>query len=439
MRIPIGGGTYIAGRYANRHGLIAGATGGGKSVTLMKLAEGFSDAGVSSFVVDAKGDLSALARSTPVRFLDVFGERGEPARLSIERLGVELLARVLDLSDAQSGVLEVLFAYAESRRVSIHTIADLNAIIRAVRAESDEVRQTLGHVTPTTLNAIGRAVLRLEREGGRQAFDSKSFNFARLFGEHDNGTTIGGRGPVNVLVADRLLRAPSLYAAFICYLLSDLFDRMPEAGDLDRPRLALFIDEAHLLFQDCPPAVLQRLERIIRLIRSKAVGVYFVTQSPADIPPAIVGQLGNRIQHALRGATPADARAIRAAADSLPVNPRFDAAAAIGSLGVGYALVSTIGPSGQPNLVERVRVDLPRCPLGVLAPEEWPAVEMPRPPALATSGGAAAPTIAADPSATILAALLVATVVAGVGVVAIFYWRWALAALLGLLLFLRRR
>lgn len=439
VRVPIGGGTYIAGRYANRHGLIAGATGGGKSVTLMKLAEGFSDAGVSSFVVDAKGDLSALARSTPARFLDVFGERGEPARLSIERLGVELLARVLDLSEAQSGVLDVLAAYADSRRVSVHTISDLNAIIRAVRLQSDQVRQSLGHVTPTTLNAIGRAVLRLEREGGRQAFDRDSFDFARLFGERQDGATIDGRGPVNILVAERLLRAPALYAAFVVYLLSDLFDRMPEAGDLDRPRLVLFIDEAHLLFQDCPAAVLQRLERVIRLIRSKAVGVYFVTQSPADIPPTIVGQLGNRIQHALRGATPADARAIRAAADSLPVNPRFDAAAAIGSLGVGYALVSTIAPNGEPSLVERVRVDLPRCPLGVLRPEERPAVELARPPALATSGGAAAPAATVDHSVTILAAFLVVAVVAGVGVVAVFHWRWMVAAALALFWFMRGR
>jgi DNA helicase HerA-like ATPase len=268
--------------------------------------------------------------------------------------------------------------------LGVHSVSDLNAIIRAVHAEPDEVRQQFGHVTPTTLNAISRAVLRLEREGARQAFDAHSFDFAQLFGERDNGTTLDGRGPVNILAAARLLRAPSLYAAFIVHLLTDLFERMPEAGDLDRPRLVLFIDEAHLLFQDSSPALVQRVERIIRLIRSKAVGVYFVTQSPADIPPNIAGQLGNRIQHALRAATPADARAIRAAADALPSNPRVDAAATIGRLGVGEALVSTIGSSSEPNLVERVRVALPRCPLGILAPEERPAVELPAPALVAS-------------------------------------------------------
>jgi DNA helicase HerA-like ATPase len=444
VRIPIGGGTYIAGRYANRHGLITGTTGGGKSITLMKLAEGFSDAGVSTFVVDAKGDLSALARSTPARFLDVFGELGQPARLSIERLGVELLARVLALSDAQAGVLDVLFAYAQARRLSVHSVADLNAIIRAVRGESEKVRHQFGHVTPTTLNAIGRAVLRLEREGARQAFDSHSFDFAQLFGERGDGTTIDGRGPVNILSAARLLRSTSLYGAFILYLLTDLFERMPEAGDLDRPRLVLFIDEAHLLFQDAAASLVQRVERIIRLIRSKAVGVYLVTQSPADIPPNIAGQLGNRIQHALRATTPADARAIRAAADSLPSNPRIDAAVAIGRLGVGECLVSTIGPSGEPNLVERVRVALPRCPLRVLAPEERPTAPVPAPALAATAGGPGGVTSAlvVDPASQILAAFLVAAVLAGVGVVAVFHWRWALGALLGVLLFMwscRRR
>jgi DNA helicase HerA-like ATPase len=439
VRIPICGGTYIAGRYANRHGLITGTTGGGKSVTLMKLAEGFSDAGVSTFVVDAKGDLSALARSTPARFLDVFGEQGQPARLSLERLGVALLARVLELSEAQAGVLDVLFAYAQARRLGVHSVSDLNAIIRAVHAEPDEVRQQFGHVTPTTLNAISRAVLRLEREGARQAFDAHSFDFAQLFGERDNGTTLDGRGPVNILAAARLLRAPSLYAAFIVHLLTDLFERMPEAGDLDRPRLVLFIDEAHLLFQDSSPALVQRVERIIRLIRSKAVGVYFVTQSPADIPPNIAGQLGNRIQHALRAATPADARAIRAAADALPSNPRVDAAATIGRLGVGEALVSTIGSSSEPNLVERVRVALPRCPLGILAPEERPAVELPAPALVASGGPGGVPgTVALDPSSQILAAFLVAALVAGVTVLAVFHWRWILAALLGVLLFMWR-
>jgi DNA helicase HerA-like ATPase len=433
LRIPIGGGTYVAGHFANRHGLIAGATGTGKTVTLMKLAEGFSAAGVSTFVVDAKGDLSALARSTPARFLDVFGEHGEPARLSMERLGPELLSRVLGLSDAQAGVLDVLFSYAQAHGLAVHTISDLNAIIRQVRADAEQVREQFGHFTPTTLAAIGRAVLRLEREGGRQAFDSESFDFLRLFGERQDGTTADGRGRVSILMAERLMRSPSLYGAFMIYLLQDVFERMPEAGDLERPRLVLFIDEAHLLFQDCPPALLQRIERTMRLIRSKGVGVYFVTQSPADIPPNVVGQLGNRIQHALRGATPADARAVRAAADSLPAGPRFDAAAAIGKLGIGQALVSTIGPSGEPNLVEVVRVDLPRCPLGALLPAE-------RPPGPRAAGSAAAPVNrpAASGVHPLFAAAVVALVAGAAGVGLYYWWKFALAALLALFLFMRR-
>lgn len=435
LRIPIGGGTYIAGRYANRHGLIAGATGTGKTVTLMKLAEGFSAAGVSTFVVDAKGDLSALARSTPARFLDVFAEHGEPARLSMERLGPELLSRVLGLSDAQAGVLDILFSVAQARGVAVHTISDLNAIIRQVRAHPDEVREQFGHFTPTTLAAIGRAVLRLEREGGRQAFDAAAFDFLRLFGERQDGTTADGRGRVSILLAERLMRSPSLYGAFMIHLLQDIFERMPEAGDLERPRLVLFIDEAHLLFQDCPAGLLQRIERTMRLIRSKGVGVYFVTQSPADIPPNVVGQLGNRIQHALRGATPADARAIRAAADSLPAAPHFDAAAAIGRLGVGQALVSTIGPRGEPNLASVVRVDLPRCPLGALLPAERPPV--PRLP----GQGAIAGRAAGEPPAglhPLFAAVAVALVAGAAGVGLFYYWKYALAGLLALLLFMRR-
>lgn len=428
IRIPIGGSTYIAGRYANRHGLIAGTTGSGKTTTLMTLTEGFSAAGVSTFVVDAKGDLAALARSTPARFLDVFSEQGEPARLSMERLRPELLARVLCLSDAQAGVLDVIFSYAQAHGLGIHTIADLNAVIQRVRADAHDVREQFGHFTPTTLAAIGRAVLRLEREGGRQAFNVDSFDFARLF---DPETDQTGRGRVSILVAEKLMRSPSLYVAFCTYLLTDIFERMPEAGDLERPRLVLCIDEAHLLFQDCPPALLQRIERVIRLIRSKGVGVFFVTQSPADIPPNVVGQLGNRIQHALRGATPADARAIRAAADSLPVNPRFDAAATIGRLAVGQALVSTIGPTGEPNLVEVVRVDLPRCPLGALSAAERPAV----PHAAGSSDKASQPASTVDP---LFAGVVVCLLAAGVGLGLYFYWQWALAGLIAFSFLLSR-
>ncbi|MDP2374397.1 helicase HerA-like domain-containing protein [Reyranella sp.] len=432
VRIPIGGGTYIVGRFANRHGLIAGATGSGKTVTLMTLAEGLSAAGVSTFVVDAKGDLSALARSTPARFLDVFAEHGEPARLSMERLGPELLSRVLSLSDAQAGVLDILFSVAQAKGLALHTISDLNATIRLVRAHPEEVREQFGYFTPTTLAAIGRAVLHLEREGGRQAFDAQSFDFLSLFGERQNGTTADGQGRVSVLLAERLMRSPSLYGAFMIHLLQDVFERMPEAGDLERPRLALFIDEAHLLFQDCPPALLQRIERNMRLIRSKGVGVYFVTQSPADIPATILGQLGNRIQHALRGATPADQRAIRAAADTLPMNPRLDAAATIATLGVGEALVSTIGPRGAPTLAELVRVKLPRCPLGPLLPTERPPVhKLAAWPSSVVSGSQST----VDP---VFAFVVLCVVLCGAGLVLYFWWKPVVAALIALFFFLRR-
>lgn len=432
VRIPIGGGTYIAGRFANRHGLIAGATGSGKTISLMKLAEGFSAAGVSTFVIDAKGDLSALARSTPARFLDTFAEHGEPARLSMERLGPELLSRVLGLSDAQAGVLDILYSVAQSKGIPLHTISDLNGMLRLLRANSQEVREEFGHFTPTTLSAISRAVLRLEREGGRQAFDAQSFDFLSLFGQRQDGTLPNGQGRVSILMAERLMRSPSLYGAFCTYLLTDIFERMPEAGDLERPRLILFFDEAHLLFQDCPPALLQRIERTMRLIRSKGVGVFFVTQSPADIPPNVVGQLGNRIQHALRGATPADQRAIRAAADSLPSSPRFNAAEVIGTLGIGQALVSTIGPSGEPNLVERVKVDLPRCPMGALLPSERPP--LPR--------GADSPAAVVNREAStvnpVFAGAAVLLLAGGSGVLLYFYWQWALAALIAMFFFMRR-
>jgi len=312
VRIPIGDGAYISGRYANRHGLITGATGSGKSVTLMTLAEGFSNAGTSVFVVDAKGDLSALARSTPARFIDVFAEQGEPARMSFDRLGSELVARLLELSDAQAGTLDILYSIATDHAAQIHTVSGLNAAIRTARDNIETYRQKFGHYTPTTLAAIGRAVLRLERQGGRQAFDIDAFDAATLFGPN-NGAMMDGRGKVNILAADKLLRSPSLYSAFVVGLLQDLYERAAEAGDQARPMLALFIDEAHLLFQDCPAPLLQRIERIVRLIRSKGIALFFVSQSPADIPSTIVAQPGNRIQHGLRGVSPADVRAIRAA------------------------------------------------------------------------------------------------------------------------------
>jgi len=393
----------------------------------MTLAEGFSGAGVATFVVDAKGDLSALARSTPAVFLDVFSDGRDgasPARLSLDRLGPDLVSRLLNLSAAQSGVVDILFSYAAAHEIPFHTIADLNAIVRQVRTDSARVREEFGHVTPTTLAAISRSVLRLEREGAIRAFAGESFDFATLFSPDTDRT---GRGQVSILIAEKLMRSPALYSAFCTYLMTDLFERMPEAGDLDRPRLVLFIDEAHLLFDECPAGLLQRLERVMRLVRSKGVGVYFVTQSPADIPPTIVGQLGNRIQHALRGATPADARAIRAAAESLPAAPGFDAAAAIGRLGIGYALVSTIGPTGSPRMAERVKVDLPSCPLGPLTAAERPAVPMVAPGPVESAAATVSP---------LLALILLPLLGALLGVGLYFHWKAFLGSIIGLLLFL---
>jgi len=409
--------------------LITGATGSGKSVTLMTLVEGFSNASVSTFVVDAKGDLSALARSTPAHFIDVFSEQGEPARMSFDRLGSDLIARLLELSDAQAGTLDILYSIASDRGTAIHDISDLNACIRLAHDNTESVRQKFGHFTSTTLSAIGRAVLRLERQGARHAFSRESFDAATLFGPN-NGAMMDGRGKVTILAADKLLRSPALYSAFIVGLLQDLYERAAEAGDLPRPMLTLFIDEAHLLFQDCPAPLLQRIERIVRLIRSKGIALIFVSQSPADIPSTIVAQLGNRIQHGLRGVTPADVRAIRAAVETMPNNPGLDAAAVNGQLGVGEALVSTIGPSGVPTMLQRVRVDLPECPLGLLAPSERPPIPVPRGSKATTRREGKRSRDHVDVVEGLVCWLALLIMFGAASVILYFFWPWILGATL---------
>ena len=365
-RIPIGAGqrpAYIAGQYANRHGLIAGATGTGKSVTLMTLAEGFSRAGVPVFLADVKGDLATLANGNPVRSLDVFGEDGERLSIRVDSLGPDMLARMLTLSDVQRGGLDVAFELARADRRPLATLADFRRLLQNMAMNHRAISARLGLISPASIAAVQRALIGLERDGGAELFGRTTYDVAGLL-----ENTEAGLGVITRLDSVRLMRAPMAYAATLLFILGELYDRLPEVGDLERPRLVLFFDEAHLLFADIAPALLQRIERTVRLVRSKGVGLYFASQSPMDIPPIILGQLGNRIQHAMRGATLADQRAIRATAETLPINPKIDAAAAMLTMGVGRALVSTIDESGVPRPVDLVKVCMPRCMAATAAP-----------------------------------------------------------------------
>jgi hypothetical protein len=367
--IPIGRGArpaYICGQFANRHGLIAGATGKGKSVTLLTLAEGFSRVGVPVFMADVKGDLARIGATCPVRSLDVYGRTGAPFAVRLDSLGPDVFARALGLTDAQAGALDVLFELARVDRRPLANLADLRRLITFASVNHRALSRRFGQVAPASIAVVQRALIALERDGGAALFGVRSFDVACLLGQSP-----AGRGVVTLLDATRLTETPA-YGAALLFMLAELFERMPEVGDLDTPRLVLFLDEAHLIFAEMAPRLLQRVERIVRLIRSKGLGVYFASQSPADMPPMILGQLGNRIQHGLHGATPADLRAIRATAETLPVNPKLDAASAIVGLKVGEALVSTIGPDGVPQPVDRVRIRAPDC-LDAGAPRFEPA------------------------------------------------------------------
>lgn len=345
---------FLPLKYANRHGLITGVTGSGKSVTLQRLAEQFSRAGVPVLMADVKGDLAGLAvpqsgkPQNPVRFFDVFGEKGAPMTVTADALGPDLLSRLLGLTDAQSGLLEYVFD-----RGDIEGMSDLLAAIEGFPGGAG------------TRQAVQRQAMRLARQGGEFLLQAPCFDIGELFNRPD------GKGQISIIAAEKLVRNPAAYSTLMMWLISELFERMPEAGDLAKPRLVVSIDEAHLLFaQDGNPAVVKAFENAVRLIRSKGVGIYFVSQSPADFPPAILGQLSNRIQHALRGATPQDQRGIRAAADTMPVNPRINAAEAIGRLAVGEALISLMGMSGQPEPVDVARILLPDCRLGAVSDAE---------------------------------------------------------------------
>ena len=374
-------------RLANRHGLVAGATGTGKTVTLRVLAESFSRIGVPVFMADVKGDLSGLARpggtdprilarakelkleappeACPTVFLDVWGEQGHPLRATVSEMGPLLLGRILGLNETQAGVLQIAFRIADENGLLLLDLKDLRAMLQLVSDKAGELRSQYGNVSSTTVGAIQRALLTLEEQGGDRLFGEPALELADLM-----RTDSTGRGVVTILAADRLMRAPRLYGALLLWLLSELFEHLPEVGDPEKPRLVFFFDEAHLLFSDAPAELQQKIEQVVRLIRSKGVGVYFVTQNPLDLPETVLGQLGNRVQHALRAFTPRDQKAVRTAAETFRPNPAFDAAEAITQLAVGEALVSTLDASGTPRPVERAFVVPPRSQLAPLAPEE---------------------------------------------------------------------
>jgi len=378
-------------RYANRHGLIAGATGTGKTVTLQCLAEGFSSLGVPVFLADIKGDLAGLAQAGsphpridervqhigmqaytqtgfPVAFWDLFGALGTPVRTTISEMGPQLLARLLDLNETQEGVLTLVFEFADSEGLLLVDLADLRSSLEYLAAHGKELGASYA-VPRASVTAILRRLLLIEREGGRGFFGEPALALGDFM-----QTTREGRGVINVLAAQQLIGSPRLYATFLLWLLAELFEELPEIGDPDKPVLVFFFDEAHLLFRDAPKALLEKIEQVVRLIRSKGVGVYFISQSPADIPDAVLAQLGNRVQHALRAYTPKERKAVRVAAQSFRENPALDTETAISELGVGEALVSTLQDKGIPTPVERVLVRPPASRMGPISDEERAAV-----------------------------------------------------------------
>jgi uncharacterized protein len=356
---------------ANRHGLIAGATGTGKTVTLQRIAEGLAADGVPVLVCDVKGDLAGIAARkdgsglSPALVWDVFGRSGHPIRTTISEFGPLLFSRLLDLNDTQTGVLNIAFKLADEHGLLLLDLKDLRALLGHIGDNSKEISSTYGLVAPASVAAIQRALLQLETDGGASFFGEPALELPDLM-----RTDINGRGMISILSAEQLYLRPRLYATVLLWLLAELFEELPEAGDLPKPKLCLFFDEAHLLFNDAPKVLLEKIEQVVRLIRSKGIGVYFITQNPTDIPPAVAGQLGNRIQHALRAFTPADQKTVNAAADTFRANPAFETREAIMALSVGEALVSLLDASGAPQVVERVKIRLPESRLGPLSAEE---------------------------------------------------------------------
>ncbi len=379
---------YLALKYGNRHGLVTGATGTGKTVTLQVLAESFSAAGVPVFCADIKGDLSGIGavgvandglakrageiklapyelRASPVIFWDIFGEQGHPVRGTISEMGPLLLSRLMNLTEAQEGVLNIAFRLADEEGLLLLDLKDLQAILAEMADRSAELSAKFGNVNKASVGAVQRSLLVLEQQGGAKFFGEPALNIADLM-----RTTTDGRGVVSVLAADKLMMSPRLYATFLLWLMSELFEVLPEVGDPDKPKLVFFFDEAHLLFDEAPKALIDRVEQVVRLIRSKGVGVYFVTQNPLDVPETVLAQLGNRIQHALRAYTPRETKAVKTAADTFRPNPDFKTYETITSLGTGEALVSTLQEKGVPSMVQRTLIRPPSSRIGPLTADE---------------------------------------------------------------------
>ncbi len=369
-------------KMANRHGLIAGATGTGKTVTLQILAEEFSNLGVPVFAADVKGDLSGISqpgkphpkiderveiiglsdfefRGFPVTFWDVFGKQGHPVRTTVSDMGPLLLSRLLGLNETQQGVLTLVFRVADDNGWLLLDLKDLRSMLQFVADNARDFRTLYGNISAASVGAIQRRLLTLEDQGGKKLFGEPALNLRDLMQTDENG-----RGVINLLAADQLMNAPMLYGTFLLWLMSELFENLPEVGDREKPRLVLFFDEAHLLFDDASDVLLDKIEQVVRLIRSKGVGVYFVTQNPLDIPDSVLGQLGNRVQHALRAYTPRDQKAVKAAADTFRPNPKLDTRQVITELGVGEALVSTLDAKGRPRMVQRTLIRPPRSQIG---------------------------------------------------------------------------
>jgi DNA helicase HerA-like ATPase len=378
----------LLAKYGNLHGLISGATGTGKTVSLMVLAEGFSRLGVPVFMADVKGDVSGLAmagipnektrqraaetgienfspEANPVLFWDLYGKAGHPIRTTISEIGPNLLARILEVNDTQAGMLEIAFKLADDQGLLLLDLDDLRALLGFVAENRQEISTQYGLVSTQSVAAVQRALLTLEREGGESLFGEPALDLNDLM-----RTDLNGRGIISILAADQLIMQPRLYSTFLLWLLSELYENLSEVGDLEQPKLVFIFDEAHLLFDDAPPVLRQRVEQVVRLIRSKGVGVYFCFQFPDDVPNEILGQLGNRIQHALRAYTPRDQKAVRTAAETFAPNPKFDVAAVISQLAVGEALVSMLQEKGVPMPVERTLICPPRCRMGAITPEE---------------------------------------------------------------------
>ncbi len=379
---------YLLLKYGNRHGLITGATGTGKTVTLQGIAEGFSRAGVPVFLADVKGDLAGMAMQGdpkdwivkrakdigfddwsadvfPAIFWDLFGKAGHPVRATISEMGPLLLSRILNLNDTQEGVLNVAFKFADDNGLLLLDLKDLRALLVEVESRSSELSATYGNIAMATIGAVQRALLVLEQQGGANFFGEKALEISDLMRVSTNG-----RGIVSILAADQLMQSPRLYATFLLWMLSELFEQLPEVGDPQKPKLVFFFDEAHLLFDDAPKALVDKVEQVVKLVRSKGVGVYFCTQNPADIPDAVLSQLSNRVQHALRAYTPRDQKAVKVAAETFRPNPAFSTEEAITKLGIGEALVSVLEDGGVPSIVQKTLIRPPSSRVGVISADE---------------------------------------------------------------------